>query len=127
VSRYWSIQCLDCGEAHTFLNANHRDAEMAALCRHAAAIAALAPLFEDPGLGFWELELQTPEGRIDPRWFAEHAGHRLVPIDEYGHLLTQCPVYVDCAGGSPRRCTLDYGHAGDHDPTDRWSTGARSP
>jgi len=119
VSADWHIHCLDCRETHGFDEAHHCDVEMAALCRHAAAIAALAPLFADPGLGHMDLGLQTSYGRIDPDWFARHAGHRIVPIDEHGGLLTQCAVYVDCACGSSRRCTLTAGHGGDCDPTAR--------
>ena len=116
MSTDWNVHCLDCKETHTFCDANHMDAEMATLCKHAAAIAALAPLMAESD--YLEFRLGS-RGEIDTTWFAKHAGHRLVPISEYGDILGQCAVHVKCVCGSRRQCTKDYGHDGDHDPEAR--------
>lgn len=122
MSTDWNVHCVDCKDTHTFSDANHMDKEMAALCRNAAAIAGLSLLLDDMekrGLYYPNVELSLGHhGRIDPRWFAKN-GHTLVPIDEYGGLLTQCTEYVGCACGSHRRCAKDAGHDGDHDPKAR--------
>jgi len=110
----WDIRCVDCATTLHFSDANHQDELMWALIKHRDAIAALAPLLVDA-----DVELSSHYGRIDPVWFLAHAGHRLVPIDEYGALATACCEYVTCSCGSRRRCTLDLGHAGDHDATKR--------
>lgn len=113
MSEDWNIHCLDCESTHTFDDANHRDAEMAELCKHASAIAAIAPTIS--ALDCLGMELRTRFGRINTSWFSEHAGHRLVPINEYGALLGQCPEYVECTCGSHQRCTLAADHDGVHE------------
>lgn len=113
MSTDWHVHCVDCNDTHTFDDANHMDTTMAALCKHAAAIAALAPLLAECSTVTLAVEYH---GRIDAAWFAKHLGHRLVPISEYGHLMTQCAEYVDCPCGSTARCRLDHGHDGEHDP-----------
>jgi hypothetical protein len=117
VSTDWYVHCRDCDDTHRFEEANHLDEEMASLCKHAAAIAGLAPLFKE--VIDLNISLYGTCSRIDPAWFAAHLGHRLIPISEYGHLLDQCLEYVACACGSSMRCTKDLGHDGDHDPTER--------
>lgn len=111
MSEDWNVHCLDCNETEHFNDANHRDDLMAALCRHAKAIAALAPLFKDPGNWLGALEFRTSWGPVDVDWFVKHAGHRLVPISEYGGFMDQCPEYVDCVCGRSQRCTLQPEHA----------------
>lgn len=113
MSTDWNVHCVDCEETHTFNDANHMDETMAALCKHAAAIAALAPLLAECRTVLLAVE---GYGAIDAAWFVKHLGHRLVPISEYGYLLTQCTEYVACACGSMQRCRLDRDHNGDHDP-----------
>ena len=111
MSTDWNVHCLDCKETHTFDDANHMDTTMSALCKHAQAIAALAPLLLSCGTVILEVE---HHGRIDAAWFAKHLGHRLVPISEYGDILGQCAEYITCSCGSVRRCTLGHGHEGEH-------------
>jgi hypothetical protein len=107
---------------HAFDDANHMDELMAVLCKHAGAIAALAPMMselrERHVLGDVYFAV-AHHGEIDTAWFAAHLGHRLVPISEYGHLLNQCTEYVTCMCGERHRCTKDYGHEGDHVVTPR--------
>jgi hypothetical protein len=110
MSTDWNVHCVDCKDTHTFDDANHQDTLMALLCKHADAIATIAPLLAADGC----IEFRTMWGRIDPAWFAQHKGHKLVPISEYGDLLTQCAEYVTCSCGSTRRCALDAGHEGGH-------------
>jgi hypothetical protein len=110
MSTDWNIHCVDCNDTLTFNDANHCDTEMATIIRHADVIAALVPLMND--LGHW-IEFKSYYGDIDPRWFAQHRGHRLRPISEYGHFLEQCATYVKCGCGSSQRCKLDDGHVGE--------------
>jgi hypothetical protein len=114
VSCDWDVWCVDCDEAVTrFCDANHREELMAALVRHAPAIAALAPLVNDADA--YSIDLTTSWGRIDPASFAAHAGHKLKPRDEYGRWLDQCHGYVKCADercGHQRQCSLKLGHEG---------------
>lgn len=115
----WHIKCLDCDDSHYFVDANHMDLEMAAVVRHAPLIAALLPLAEDVNqcpCGCLVLRLGDERHTLDIHWFAKHAGHRLTPINEYGHLLEQCTTYVKCGCGSNRRCALAVGHAPPCDP-----------
>lgn len=53
------------------------------LIDHALAIAALAPLMEADRGGDIQFKANR-YGDIDPKWFANHLGHDLVPISEYG-------------------------------------------
>lgn len=112
MSTDWNVHCVDCNSTSRFQDANHQDELMAHLCKHAAAIAGLADLQKDAGST--NVELRTYYGLVDVSWFLEHRGHRLVPISEYGDLLTQCIEYVRCVCGSMRRCTRDSGHDGEH-------------
>lgn len=113
MSTDWNVHCLDCKATLRFDDANHDDKVMAALCKHAGAIAALAPLIGE--LGPLDVALEVPHrGAIDPGWFAAHLGHRLVPISEYGHILDQCAEYVACVCGGLRRCVLAFGHERPH-------------
>jgi hypothetical protein len=56
------------------------------------------------------------QGHIDVAWLSVHGTHKLVPIDEYGRLATQCPERVKCPGdcGYWIDCKLDLGHEGAH-------------
>lgn len=120
MSTDWNVHCMDCNETHTFDDANHRDVEMAALCKHAAAIAALVPLMEDVTSRGVDLDLGLyGYGRIEPRWFAKHLGHRLVPRSEYGDFMDQCSEYIECVCGNRKRCTLTPNHDGDHSAVPR--------
>lgn len=116
MSTNWYVHCLDCQDTHRFDGANHLDEEMATLCKHADAIAAIAPLIDEAGIS---IDLRTSVGNINPDWFVRHKRHKLIPINEYGAVLGQCATRVDCGCGSRQRCTLNAGHDGPHDPTSR--------
>lgn len=109
MSTDWNVKCLDCDDVCTFDDANHQDVLMSMLCKHAEAIAALAPLLASACI-----ELRTDYGPIDATWFARHVGHRLRPISEYGDLLGQCAEHLPCQCGVLQRCILDAEHGGDH-------------
>lgn len=114
MSTDWSIYCRTCDSEHYFSDANHREMLMVRLIRHASAIAALAPLMDDP-VSWDEIEFRTSYGHIDVRWFAKHHTHDLVPRSEYGEILGQCFARVPCIlCNTPHYCTLDKGHAGEH-------------
>lgn len=112
MSTDWNVHCVDCNDTLGFNDANHQDELMALLCKHGDAIAALADLMRD---GRFDVKLETYYGAIDADWFATHKGHKLVPISEYGDLLTDCAEYVTCSCEARYRCTLERGHAGEHE------------
>jgi len=87
MSTDWNVHCVDCKSTHVFNDANHQDTLMALLCKHADAIADLAPLLRE-GAG-QDIAIKTYWGDVDADWFARHRGHKLVPISEYGDLLAQ--------------------------------------
>lgn len=110
MSNDWDVRCVDCGVSHGFHDANHQEDLMLTLCANAAAIAGLAPLLDAER---W-IELKVAHyGDVDVRWFARHASHKLVPVDEYGRLLGQCRKYVACSECSTQHhCKLDADHDG---------------
>jgi hypothetical protein len=115
VGTAWHLHCVDCQELHKFDDdANHREHTMWLLCKHAASIAALAPLVAEAE---GEIEIKLPyrcESRVDPAWFVRHAAHRLSPIDEYGRLPGQCYHTATCAScKSTHRCSLAMDHEGE--------------
>jgi hypothetical protein len=85
MSTDWNVHCRTCTDTHSFDDANHQEELMWLLIDHASAIAALAPLMEADR----NLVVQFKAGRyggIDTKWFANHLGHDLVPISEYGDI-----------------------------------------
>ncbi len=110
MSTDWNVYCRTCKSTHRFDDANHQDEFMAKLIKYADAIASLAPLLATVP----DVVLHTPWGEISASWFAQHRGHDLVPISEYGNTLTQCTEYVGCTCGTQRRCSLECGHDGPH-------------
>ena len=113
MSTDWNIRCVECDDVHQFSDANHQEAMMLKLIRHRDAIAALAPLFSEPHTRD-DITFRLYYGHIDPVWFAKHAGHKLVPHDEYGRDLNQCQDRVRCDAGHSHDCTLPDGHDGPH-------------
>lgn len=104
MSNYWELYCRDCDSEHTFTNSNHCDKEIAALIKHADAIATMA------GTG---IELKCDLGQLDADWFLRHLGHNLIPRDEYGSLMGSCGKYFDCKDCKhphQSRCVLPYKH-----------------
>jgi hypothetical protein len=111
----WNIRCLDCKDTHRFDDANHRDDLMSVLIKHAGAIADLAPLLREAN-AITDIAIRTSYGSVDVKWFVTHRGHRMMPVDEYGALLDQCPEYIRCECGSNQRCQLKISHDGGHSP-----------
>lgn len=119
MSTYWLVLCADCNVEHAGLRVNRREDLIWAITRHADAIAALVPLFEEQSTwGTASLTVNSSDGALDPRWFAEHRGHKLVPINEYGQRADRCPENVRCPTcfQAVTRCTLAPGHGGPHSP-----------
>ena len=120
----WHILCDTCGERYSFDDANHQENLMLAIIANAGAIAALAPLFHNEA---WDgvLLARWNGWRIDVDWFVRHCGHKLVPIDEYGHRSNQCrKAQIVCAAGYAHNCGLTDGHEGACQLTDQ-SRGGR--
>jgi len=113
VSTDWNIRCVDCNVVCRFNDANHQDGFMRKLIKHRDAIAALAPLLAEASRD--DLSLHTYWGDVDAAFFAAHAGHKLVPHNEYGDDDDQCPHWAKCdACGNHESCTLVDGHEGPH-------------
>lgn len=96
MSTDWNIHCVDCNSTHMFSDANHQEDLMRVLIRHRDAIASIAPLLAESRS---DIEFGTHWGSIDASWFAEHKGHKLQPINEYGRLDDQCRESVPCECG----------------------------
>ncbi len=114
MSNYWDLWCLDCDERHGFDNMNRQNKNLAALAKHAAALAALLPLSE-----MQEVDLLVQStysgGHVNLRWFAKHAGHRLAAKDECGREEDSCYEWFKCpACGTQKSCALLKGHPGEH-------------
>ena len=106
------VYCTTCSSRHPFNDANHQQDLMRSLIRYASAIGHLAPLLDEA-----PVDVQTPYGRLHPEWFAEHAEHELVVVDEYGRLENQCRANVICSHCTNiHPCLLDRDHDGDHVP-----------
>jgi hypothetical protein len=112
MSTYWDVCCLDC-DAESGLHLNHGEDTCRELVRGRDGLAALA------GFGICDLELRVPGeiGFVQAQFYADHAGHVLAPVNEYGDIDGDCnelrstgPHTTDGA-----RCRLAEGHDGDHD------------
>lgn len=124
MSTDWDVYCRTCNEEYGFGDANRRDAEMRALAKHAAAIAAIGRILDEVGqespVLAGALRLHTScivygDPPLNTSWFAKHAGHDLVARNEYGRCDDECGEWFDCAGCRHRAaCSLPKGHAGEH-------------
>lgn len=109
MSCYWHIQCVTCNETLVFDNANHAERSMSEIIAHADVLARI------PFGGDIHVRFDCLDGYIDTGWFAVHEGHKLIPIDEYGRLLTQCHGDVICkCCGARSACKGERGHEGEH-------------
>jgi len=90
-----------------FDSSNHAEEAMHEIIAMTQAIAL--PLNGDFTLVHYRV------GTIDVAWLKEHGTHKLVPIDEYGRLATQCHERVECSGcGRSTNCVGELGHDGEH-------------
>ena len=116
----WDIRCLDCNVNHGFGDANHEDDLMMALVKIAPEIAALHPTMKKLDATYERVRSATSltiNGRysIYTEWFAAHAGHRLIAVDEYGRCYDECGEYYSyCECGHRRTCRRKTGHEGRH-------------
>jgi hypothetical protein len=108
VSTDWTIFCLDCQQNLTCLSPSISKKDLAALIRHAGALAALAPLFAEAE---W-LEMKDCSQYVDPKDFVKHGGHRLTLRDEYGRFDDSCGAQFQCCPQCDYRhtCNLPKGH-----------------
>ncbi len=111
MSTDYDVRCKTCGDSHGFNDANHQHDLMRALIQHREAIVALVPLMAST-----DVELRVNHyGRINPHWFAEHAGHELAVFDEYGREFGACREQYECDFCKARHlCKLPIGHIGMH-------------
>ncbi len=111
MSTYWDVYCRTCKEG-AGLQENHNEQGMFDLIRAAPALATLPD-----GIG---LGVESDRGsRLDMEWFRKHAGHELIPIDEYGRFSGQCSKWVQCSCcGTRKHCQLLSKHEGECSPSE---------
>ena len=115
MSTEWDVYCVNCERCAGFEDNHGRD-RMRAYIEKRATLEAAAALGRDlKSLGLMGLEVAHCGGGSFPVWFfAEHAGHKLVPRDEYGSLDGECAKRVRCATCSALHwCKRPKDHEGD--------------
>lgn len=123
MSTYWDVHCRTCDEG-LGLYLNHEEETMHWLISQRDALAAFGRDFDRAGAsgrwGYGEVRLGD-DASVDCEWFAKHAGHDLVPRDEYGGYADRCGHYwVKCGEcGKQSRCLLPLGHSGEHATKER--------
>lgn len=80
MSCHWDIKCVTCGETLGMYDTNHRLDLMKILILCKDGLAGLTPLLQLRG----DRSVQIYEYWVDPKFFAEHKNHELIPINEYG-------------------------------------------
>lgn len=106
----WDVYCVDCKKPLGIYDANHALEEMRDIVKLAPDLALLGKASERLGIS---LELAIGRFGVNPKWFVEHEGHHLKPIDEYGVLDGKCPLVWKClCCGTPKVCEKDEGHPG---------------
>lgn len=103
----WDIRCIDCGtDAGVSGNYDpiHQD-EIQEILEHAAKFAALRGIGND--FVVTRIGVDVPF-----EWLAEHAGHRLRPVSEYGDVDGTCAKEFKCAhcGSRLGDCDKDVDH-----------------
>jgi hypothetical protein len=119
----WDVYCLDCDSVAGIEDANREESLMRVLIKHAKAIGGLLPLWDDNStyqdvelrVGRYDVELRVGRYDLDPKWFAEHASHRLIPRNEYGECSHDCGERFTCGEcGALKTCRRTKGHDGGH-------------
>ena len=112
----WDVRCLDCGEDLGISNANHAVELMRVIIAHAKEIAAVDSFMKATDRAGYFIDFHFGSGSlIQTAWFAKHAAHRLVPVDEYGKIDDECGMRITCpACGKDDHCRRLAGHDGDH-------------
>lgn len=81
MSKDYHIHCATCATTHRFDDANWQEELMRELIEAAPKLAEIAKM--KLGGTFWSVEVRTSWGVVDLEWFERHAGHELIPVDEY--------------------------------------------
>ncbi len=106
MSNHWDIRCLSCNEDLGF-EWNHASEEYAEVLKYRDELTACADLLAKPNL--WRVNDGGALAQI-ANFLGKHRGHDLVPRDEYGRLLGQCPERTPAY----ENCVLAKGHGGEH-------------
>ncbi len=119
MSNHWDLRCLDC-DVDAGLSWNHGERQLNELVPLLAAIAAAKPamdLLDCEVVNSTYLDFSGAPSCV-AAFAAHHAGHRVVPVDEYGALSGECgrSYQCGCCGLRPK-CHLPPDHAGPHRPT----------
>lgn len=81
MSTRWDVRCLDCNCDSGLIDGG-QDA-VRSFIQHRHTLAALYPLLNEVDA----LELRSFYGSLDTSWYQAHHEHRLVPVNQYGHVL----------------------------------------
>lgn len=124
MSTYVGFFCVDCRARERPDGSNHMHDQFAAVMKHRHALEEVGKIRLDSNLWWFSLDY----GRMDliANFFAEHIGHRVVVLSEYGGVYGhegECnfrPMHgVDKAFDDEAFCRLAKGHDGDHKPGPR--------
>ena len=107
----WDVWCTTC-DVGLGLDWSHGEHACLALIEQRDELAHMA------SLNLLDIDVRVNGSHIDIGWFARHAGHALVPRDEYGRLFGQCGLDFGCPTCKhSERCRRPKGHDGDHAAT----------
>lgn len=111
MSRDYFVHCATCRQTLDYPSPSYNRHVPHTLIRHARALAAMAPLME--AAQGW-LRLGSDYERIRCDWFAEHADHELVVMDEYDQVDDRCGKTYECDRclRGYQHCNLQKGHEG---------------
>lgn len=102
MSTWYDVYCVDC-KNHLGLREDGWQKQCADLIAARTALENLAPslkVLEEGPFPYWsEVRLKMGEhNRLFAGWFAEHQGHKLAVINEYGQLYPECMKRFTCCG-----------------------------
>lgn len=108
MSHHWRIRCVDCNAVNGSW-INRGDVVVRDAIRLAPQLAALGFAAKSAVI---HARVTIDHDDFDLAFFADHAGHKLVPHDEYGRDDDQCLKHVTCDCGHRHARRLDDGHDG---------------
>lgn len=129
MSCHWKYECTACGESFDPEDRSNHQSEVM------ASILAARPELEQAGLALMKAPgllaalrdfFGTEWSSALLAWFAEHAGHPVRLVDEYGLVHGTCGERLEGGETGYRYCALPPEHQGGHDPEAK-TTGAQAP
>lgn len=116
MSTGFDLQCSTCGPLHsTGLDLNWGGEALAVALEHRPALEAFGKAAVLVGTSQKGFVLNNNEGPLVhvALFLAQHVGHTVIVVDEYGRILGTCAKDITCACGARHHCRLDPGHQGE--------------